>query len=308
MNVQEQFHSDKHLISRNKNGNIDTVLVGEKVVLETSVGNLIPRYTLDDSGRKKEAPIKFFKTGELKSLPLEEATEIKTPVGNIKSELLIFYKSGALWRTFPLNGQVSGFWTEENEFELAKTLEIPSSVGTIKVKPIYLQFYKTGELESILFWPGEQIKINTTLGEIIIHKGICFHRNGNIKGFEPLEEITVETPIGKIKAFDRDPNGIHAESHAINLYEDGSVESITTSSNEITVMENGAEVQKFGPQLKSSYCKEDAFFISPLKVIFEKDTITFAHDMEPEQKMSGNLEFQINEFITTKPTCGFSCS
>ena len=79
--MQQKFNSDSHLISRNKNGNIDTVLVGKKVILETSIGNLIPRYTLDgDAGRKKEAPVKFYKTGELKSLPLEKFSEIPTSV------------------------------------------------------------------------------------------------------------------------------------------------------------------------------------------------------------------------------------
>lgn len=307
MNVQKEFNSDKNLISWNKNGNIDTVLVGEKVILETSLGNFIPRYTLDNSGRIKEAPVKFYKTGDLKSLPLEEATEIRTSIGTIKSELLIFYKSGALWRTFPLNGQVSGFWTEENEFELAETLEIPTSVGTLKVKPIYLQFYETGELESILFWPSERISIHTNSGETLIRKGICFHKNGKIKGFEPIEEITMETPIGSIKVYDRDPNGMHAESHAINFNEDGTIESLITSSNTITIS-NGNEEQTFSPKLISSYCKEDVFIISPLKITFEENNISFANDNEPAISVPKTLPYKIADYIPDKPVSGFGCA
>ncbi len=308
MDIQQQFNSDSHLISRNKNGNIDTVLVGEEIILETSVGKLIPRYTLGDDGRKKEAPVKFYKSGELKSLPLEDPTEIITSVGPIKSELLIFYKNGSLWRTFPLNGQVSGFWTEENEFELAENINILTSIGTINVKPIYLQFYDTGELESILFWPGEKVIINTFIGKIEIHKGICFHKNGNVKGFEPVNEILVDSPIGALKVYDRDPNGIHAESHAINFNEDGSVESVITSSNQIIVMKEGIEYKTFSPKIVSSYCNENAFFLSPLKIIFAEDSLTFMNENEPATSIPRSLKYIISDYIPEKPITGFGCS
>ncbi len=308
MNMQEKFTSDSHLISRNKNGNIDTVLVGEKLVLETSVGNLIPRYTLDDEGRKKEAPVKFYKTGELKSLPLEERSEIPTSAGKIKSELLIFYKNGVLWRTFPLNGQVSGFWTEEDEYKLAEDIEIPTSIGIIKVKPIYIQFYETGELESILFWPNEQVTINTSIGDVLIHKGICFHKNGNVKGFEPVEEISVKSPIGTIKVFDRDPLGMHAESHSLNYYEDGSIESVITSSNQIIAIKNGDEYNRFSPKIVSSYCKEDAFFLSPLKIVFEKESLSFINENEPAISVPRELQYEIADYIPEKPITGFGCA
>lgn len=308
MDMQQKFSSDSHFIAWNKNGNIDTVLAGEKVILETSVGNLVPRYTLDEDGRKKEAPVRFYKTGELRSLPLEDQTAIQTSAGVIKAELLTFYKSGALCRVFPLNGQISGFWTEENEFALAEAVDIPTSAGTITVKPIYFQFYETGEPESILFWPGEQVKINTSLGEVLIHKGICFHKNGNIKGFEPVKEISVESPIGTLKVFDRDPNGIHAESHSVNFREDGSVESVTTSSNKITAIENGVESKSFSPKIITSYCNEKAFLLSPLKVIFEKDSLTFINTDAPPCSLPGSLQYKVEDYIPDKPVTGFGCA
>ena len=307
MNMQQQFNAESHLISKNKNGNIDTVIVGEKIVLKTLVGDLIPRYTLGDERPKKEAPVKFYKTGELKSLPLEDRTVVSTSVGDIVSELLIFYKNGALWRTFPLNGQVNGFWTEENEFALAEVLEIPTSLGTISVKPIYVQFYETGELESILFWPDEKITINTSEGEVLIHKGICFHKNGQVKGFEPVEEMTIESPIGTLKAFDPDPNGIHAESHSINFADDGSIQSVITSSNQINVIKDGVDYKSFSPKLVSSYCNENSFFISPLKIVFEKDTLSFNNNNEPVESISSTLEYKIADYIPEQATTCFGC-
>jgi hypothetical protein len=309
MNMQQKFNSDSHLISRNKNGNIDTVLVGEKLILETSVGELIPRYKLDDgTGRKKEAPVKFYKTGELKSLPLEKSSEILTTLGSMKSELVIFHRNGALWRTFPLNGQVTGFWTEENEFELAETISIPTSLGVIKVKPIYLQFYETGELESILFWPSEQIKIDTEIGEMLIHKGISFHKNGRIKGFEPIKEISIESPIGKLNVYDPDPNGIQAENHSINFYEDGSIHSVITSSNKVSAIKDGAEFKSFSPKMIASYCNENAFFISPLKITFESDSLSFNNINESNETLSKNLQYQITDFVPDEPVSEFGCA
>jgi antitoxin component YwqK of YwqJK toxin-antitoxin module len=308
MDMQQKFSADCHLISRNKNGNIDTVLPGEKVILETSIGNLVPRYNIDDdAGRRKEAPVKFYKTGELKSLPLEEISEIPTTVGNIKSELVIFYKNGALYRAFPLNGKVTGFWTEENEYTLAETLEIPTSLGSIKVKPIYLQFYETGELESVLFWPDEKIKVKTVMGEILIRKGIAFHKNGNIKGFEPVEEVSVESPIGSIKAFDPDPNGIQAENHSLNFYEDGTLKSVITSSNQIVVLKDGVEYKRFSPKLVISYCNENAFFISPLKILFEEDSISFNNINESVEKLPKSLQYSIADFVSDKPVSEIGC-
>lgn len=308
MNLHEKLNSESHLISRNKNGNIDTVLVSKEVILETSVGKVIPRYTLDDEGRKKEAPVKFFKTGELKSLPLEERTEIHTSVGDIKSELLIFHKNGALARTFPLNGQVSGFWTEQDEFKLTQAIEIPTSIGILKVKPIYVQFYDTGELDSILFWPSEKVKINTPVGEVLIHKGICFHKNGAIKGFEPTKQITIESPIGRINAFDPDPVGMHAENHSLNFYDDGSIQSIITSSSRIVLREEGAKTQNFEPKLVESYCNENAFFVAPLKVSFEDDFVSFMNANECAVKLPKSLNYQVLDYIPMKPISCFGCS
>lgn len=305
--MQQKFISDSNLISKNKDGKIDTVLVGEKIILETSVGEFIPRHTLDEEGRKKEAPVKFYKTGELKSLPLEEITEVATSVGKIKSELLIFYKSGTLYRTFPLNGQVTGYWTEDNEYQFAETVAVSTALGTINVKPIYLQFYETGELESILFWPKERVLINTPVGEVVIRKGICFYKNGNVKGFEPAKEVVVESPIGSVKVFDPDPNGIHAEDHSLTFYENGAIRSVVTASNQVSAKNVGAEPEIISPKIVTSYCNEDAFFISPLKILFEETTINFMSGDAPVKSFPKSINYKITDFIPSKPISGIAC-
>lgn len=296
--MEQIFNPDKNLILKYQNGNIDTILVQEKVILETSVGKLVPRYTLDDdAGRKKEAPVKFYKLGGVKSLPLEEATPIPTALGTISAELVTFYKSGALRRVFPLNGQVTGFWTEANELELAPMTDIKTSVGSIAVKPIYFQFYETGELESILFWPKEKADIKTAIGDIKIHKGICFHKNGAVKGFEPVGEITVETPLGSLKVYDPDPNGMQAENHSISFDENMAVESVITSSSQIIAYKDGIEYKRCSPKLVTSYCNDDAFFTSPLKIVFGSDSISFNNINEPAESLPRDLDYKIADFL-----------
>jgi len=305
--MQSLFQSEKHFKLFNEKGGIDTVLPGEKVVLETSLGQLIPRYTVDELSRKKEAPVKFYKSGELRSLPLEEFTEIPTSVGTVKAELITFYKSGAMRRLFPLNGKISGYWTEENEYKLAESLEIPTPLGTLSVKPIYLQFFESGELESILFWPDEKINILTSFGEVLIRKGISFHKNGNIKAFEPAREIEVISPIGSLKVYDPDPEGLFAESSAIQLYENGEIQSITTSSSQIEVMDENGETQIYAPTMVSSYCNESMYFVSPMRILFEQDNITFIHSSQKQQRILRTMEFRVSEFIPEQPIAGIAC-
>lgn len=305
--MQSQFLSKTHSVLRNPDGSIDTVLPGERVVLETSVGTLIPRYTIDEESRKKEAPVKFYKSGELRSLPLEEFTEIETSVGKIQAELLTFYKSGALRRLFPLNGKITGYWTEENEYELAETLEIPTSLGNFSVKPIFLQFFETGELESILFWPKEKVSILTSMGEIEIRKGISFHKNGTIKAFEPVREIEVTSPIGSLKAYDPDPEGLFAKSSAIQFYENGDIESITTPSSQVEVRNKQGEVQMFAPSMISSYCNESMFFVSPMRILFEKEAVTFIDKSGSGSRISKDWNYQVSDFIPENPIAGIAC-
>lgn len=305
--MQDLFQSETHRVFRNQNGGIDTVLTGERMVLETSVGKMIPRYTVDDESRKKEAPVKFYRTGELKSLPLEEATEIVTSLGMIKAELLTFYQNGALRRLFPLNGKITGYWTEENEYTLAETLEIPTPIGPLSVKPIYLQFFENGELESVGFWPKERVSINSSVGKVKIRKGISFYRNGNLRGFEPAQEIQVESPIGLIKVFDPDPQGLHAESNAVDFYENGEIKSLTTSSTQVSVEIDKGEKEIFAPTLVSSYCNESAFFVSPMKIQFAADSVSFQSSDNPGKALLLSSRFETSDFIPEKPIAGIAC-
>ena len=263
--------------------NTETVLcvkkeirVRERMDILTSVGRLVPSYTYIEDGRKKEAPVCFYSSGALKSLPLEDATEIQTEAGNFRAELVTFYKNGNLKRLFPLNGRISAYWTEADEYGLAETLDIDTPAGNVRVKPIYLQFFETGELESIGFWPGETAEVDTPAGRLQLRKGVTFHRNGTVASCEPAVETEIETPLGNILAFDPDPDGIKAESRTLSFDSRGSLTTIATVSNRISVNRGCECEQVFSPAVISSYCDENSFTVKPLLIGFSETGITFS--------------------------------
>ena len=253
---------------------IQLVLNQDKTEIETSVGKLVPIFSFDPDGRKKEAAPAYYASGEIKSVPLEEATLINTSIGVLPAELVTFYKNGKLRRLFPLNGRINAYWTEADEYSLAETFDISAPSGKISVKPIYLQFYETGELHSICFWPGERIKLETPAGLIDARKGVSFHINGRIACCEPSYETLIKTPIGNILAYDPDPEGISASDGALCFDSNGRISSLLTIKNCI-VFGNGRPGERvYSPKVVQSYCDESASTVVPMRIEFYENSVT----------------------------------
>lgn len=208
-----------HIQCSDNEGRIESIQPLEVCRIQTAVGALTPLYSVEDHGRKKLTPVKYHKNGMVKSVPLQMPQLIETPIGPIWAELITFYPDGSLKRVFPLNGKLSGYWTEENEYELAEPLTIPSAVGVLRVKPINMQFYRTGELQSLTLWPQERAEISTVYGKWIVRTGISFHPDGSLASCEPESPVSVDTPIGELTAYDPDPNGICGETNSLSFYE-----------------------------------------------------------------------------------------
>ena len=265
---------------------METVQMRERTKIMTSVGELTPSCTFATESRKKGAAVGYYSCGKIKSLPLEDAEDIKTPLGVYSGELVTFYKSGNLRRLFPLNGRINAYWTEKDEYDLAEILDIPTPLGTLAVKPIYIQFYETGELHSVSFWPGEVITLSTPIGQIPVRKGITFHKNGNISSCEPAEPILVPTTLGAVQAYDPDPEGITADSGSLGFDDQGQVASVSTVKNRVVVNKNTLNEKLFSPKLVYSYCDESAFSVLPLIIHFEKESTCFSIQRKPAGKIS----------------------
>lgn len=290
------FKDVKHIPYYNNDGTVESVQVLEKCSISTSIGNLTPIYEVDDHGRKKLTPVKFRKDGSIKSISLQKPVHIKTSIGSFSVELVTFYPDGSLCRAFPLNGKLSGFWSEASEYKLAETIEINSSVGILSFKAINIHFYETGELCSATLWPQERVEINTIYGTWRFKNGISFHKNGNIASCEPVSSVSIETPLGKMDAFDPDPNGICGHKNSLNFTEDGKISALSSINSIVNVQDKEGYRFNFEPKVMRSYCNDDEYIVEPLKIEFENDRVIFKNGFKTTGMIHMDSSFNVDIF------------
>lgn len=298
------FSKIKSISYHDINGLLESVQPLEAISLKTNVGLLTPIYEVEDHGRQKLSPVKFCSKGLIKTINLQNSTKVETSIGKISTELITFYPEGQIRRLFPLNGKLSGYWSENDEYKLAESIDIKTPLGIINAKPIYFHYYKTGELKSVTFWPKEKIILKTHIGDIEIKTGVSFYKSGKLHSLEPANPITIETPIGRIKAFDPDPIGVNGEKNSLSFHEDGTIERISTIATKVKV--NDLE---FSPSEVPSLCNDDEFMLLPLKIEFEPETYKFKinYKLIGESKPSDN--HKITSFVSKKKLFGIaSCT
>ncbi|MBN2736476.1 MAG: hypothetical protein JXR70_05805 [Spirochaetales bacterium] len=276
-------------------------------MIDTPLGKLCRRHGVDKNSRRKESAVKYYQKGNVRSVPLNEPADISTPLGTMTAELVTFYESGQIRRIFPLDGKLTGFWTEANEYQLAQILSLKTPAGHIFVKAIYIEFYKVGALKSILFWPMERVALSTPAGEIMARKGISFYESGALKNIEPCEEITIKSPIGPIKAFQPDPEGLMAEESGICFDTSGHVLSVYSVKSEIHVILESEVEKVFSPRMVPSYCDESAWFIEPIQIIFEKDMVVFKSKNIYLDMVPLCSRFTVKDYIAPRPAAEILC-
>lgn len=246
-----------------------------KNILKTPFGKMVPQYETEDIGRRARKPLYFFKSGNLKSLPLQQQTIVETPVGKIPVELITFYESGAIKRVFPLDGKLSGFWSWQNESALAEKSTVKTPAGKITAKLLSLQFYENGTLKNVALWPGQHASIATPYGTKEFRTGVAFYENGALRSFEPHKRIDIPTPVGIMTAYDNEPNGIHGDSNSLRFDENGLVSALSTIDNEVTVFFPSGNMQTFRPGTKNNVCGDERKVSVPMKIRFERDAVIF---------------------------------
>lgn len=251
------------------NGNIKECILGEKNIVHTKYGSLIPKYGPDEVRKKYNHSISFYESGVVKSIALEASTPIETPLGIFPAELVTFYESGALKRIFPLNGKISGYWTEADEGKLCEEFRFNFPFGSFCAKIISLCFYESGNLKSLTLWPGETVTLSTPAGTMPVRIGFSLFECGKLKSVEPADEITVSTPIGDIKAYDENALGINADKNSLCFCENGCISSLLTCSNKVTAFESNGEMSIIKPVIEPDPIDEEILSILPLKISFE---------------------------------------
>lgn len=275
-----------------EDGNIKEATCCSLNKLQTPYGIFIPKYEYGEERSKHIPSINFYNSGSLKKIYLEKQTDVVTPIGALPAEFITFYESGSIKRIFPLNGKITGYWSEKDEYNLAEEIEIDVSVGKLKEKVISIYFYESGSIKSITFWGKDDIKINSPLGNVSVRIGISFYEDGSLKSFEPLKPTKLDTEIGTIMAYDTQAIGIHGDSNSVKFSNQGKVQSLITSTDIIEVVSGGGEKKIYKPLLKQSVIDENFMEIVPLNVEFYEDKVKFSSGIHH----SFSAEYVVNKF------------
>ena len=247
--------------------------------ISTPYGDLVPQFTEEfkqfQRRKKFRASLICHCNGTLKSVALEEQMDIQTPLGKYPAELVTFYEDGALNRVFPLNGQIDGYWSENDEGELAESYSFQLSVGLITTKLISLRFDSLGILKSLTFWPKTEVTMRTPLGDILCRNGLSLYSDGALKSTEPAKAIIIETPFGKVLAFDPNAMGIHADSGSLRFHQDGNLKAFTSLVNTFEVEDKEGNKKLIEPREIPSYISDDDTEVLPVQVTLDKDHVTF---------------------------------
>lgn len=295
-----------------EDGQVKSCIVKTENRLSTPVGELIPLYKSGDYGerqKKHRSSLTFFPNGELKSAALNDQMPIESPIGKIEAELVTFYEDGSINRLFPLNGKIDGYWSEQNEGEMAPILDFKLPIGHFSAKIIGLHFYPSGILKSLTLWPGQRIEIETPLGPMKIRNGFSLYEDGSLKSIEPGSPTLLNTPIGPIIAYDPDPIGVHADENSIIFTKEGDLLSLKSVDTGILVqMPNGLE-GRFEPYETPSMIEMDETVIAPITVYFAQSEIVISDKQERRFDLKSHTFSVFKKNCITISSCGGgSCS
>lgn len=189
--------------------------------ISTKYGNLLPCSGASDYRKKHRCAVCLYDSGALRSVYLEEPQVLSFPSGDFQAELITFYEDGNAKRIFPLYGQISAYWSIEEEAEYAPEYDFEIAGGTYRIKPECIFFYPSGKVRSITLWPSDELSIKTPAGLIKTKLGIELYENGSIRSIEPVYGTVISTPSGDIRPFRYRPVMMHAENATLKFTEDG---------------------------------------------------------------------------------------
>lgn len=308
MNQISTKYGDLHGIARidfYEEGTVKECTLNEQNELHTQYGIFTPQYKDDGARRKHIKSLSFHNNGILKSISLHESVNVKTDIGTFPAELITFYSNGNIERIFPLNGKITGFWTEENEYELAQTYEFEYANGTLKAKVIGIRLFETGELRGLTLWEKERILIETSVGVIDTRIGLSFYSNGSIKSLEPAKPTPIETPIGIVNAYNPDVIGVNGDINSLNFNEDGSLKSFKCSTNIIKVTCENGETIAIQPGQKQNLFNNEVMDIVPLLIEFDSEKVIIISNERYEFDLN-QCTFAVENYVRNIGKCS-SC-
>lgn len=286
-------------------GELEECVVSKENKINVNGRLLTPLYEYSN-GRKKYIPsLTFYKSGELKTISLNKSEVIETKEGAFKVEKIIFNEDGSLKRLFLLDGKLSAYWSEEDEYNLAEYYNFKFPFAEFRAKIISLQFYSSEKIRTITFWPNEIINVNTIVGKILVRIGLGLYENGKLRSCEPYKPTKVITLIGIIQAYDANALGIHGEANSLNFYEDGTIKSLKTTTNCIEVYKGDGEKIVHEPKETINHFNNDVLDINSLSIEFEGDIVRIDNKYEYNLK---EYDFKIKRYGQPALTLDGDCN
>ncbi len=255
----------------------------------------IPQYGDIETRTKFREAMAFYESGNIKSIYLNEISKVNTSLGEIEAEFITFYDTGEIHRIFPLYGQVSGFWSEEDEMKLAKKNQF--DIGDIHIdnKISSYCFYKSGKIKSITLWKDEIIIAKVNKKNIAVRIGASFYETGEIKTMEPYIPTRIKTKLGVIIAYDNQPIGIHGDNNSLKLDKKGRVEGITTPSTSIHITDKEGNTEVVGPKLVRSQIDIEQLAVLPISITINKEEIKIIRGRDNRRFRIEDSKFETEE-------------
>jgi len=255
-------------VERFDDGSVMSCTPAGEVVFATPLGPLTAQCTTDDLRRRTVQCLSFHPTGALRALPLERPTRIETPAGPMSVELVTFHPDGMLNRAFPLNGKLSGYWTQEDEGRLAQPVCLDTPLGRLTARIIGVNFGPDGTMRSLTLWPDETLEVPTPVGPLKARVGVSFRPDGSLRSLEPAKPQAVPTPAGLIQAYDLDAVGICGDRNSLAFAPDGSIERVSTNLTRVLACGPNGQERAFVPEARESLCGDGEREIVPMQLEF----------------------------------------
>ena len=239
-------------------GGVRACVPAGRITLHTPLGPLVVQHSTDDLRRREVAALTFHESGALRCLSLEERTTVPTPAGPVGAEMLTFHPCGALARVFPLNGRLSGYWTEQDEARLAGPLALCTPLGPLAARVICLRFGPGGQLLGLTLWPGEAVDVPTPAGVLAARIGVALRPDGTLRSLEPAVPVAVPTSVGPVLAFDPDAVGVSGDVNSLAFGPSGAVERVVTGRTEVHARRADGWRAVYAPRSRESLCGDTA--------------------------------------------------
>ena len=174
-----------------------------------------------DFRRREREKVRFFRSGKIRAVYLNEQIKVETLYGEIPAELITFYEDGNIKRIFSRYGKIGAYWTERNEAEITEFMNLKVGQNTYRCRPQCLHFYPDGKLKSITIYNNDTLVIRTKYGEVKTNIGVSFYRSGKVRSIEPAFKTEIEYKGKKIRPFNFFADGMHADNNSLVFDEEG---------------------------------------------------------------------------------------